>query len=108
MLEQLGYRVRTSINSLEALEAFRDSPRAFDLVITGPTMPDLTGEVLARELLRLRPDLPVILCSGYSHTLTEEKERGVGVRAVLMKPVARRDLCLTVQQLLEEKAGRPY
>ena len=107
MLEQLGYRVRTSTNSLEALEAFRDNPRAFDLVITDQTMPDLTGEVLAQELLRLRPDLPVILCSGYSHTLNEEQERGVGVRAVLMKPVARRDLCLTIQRLLEERAVRP-
>ena len=70
-------------------------------------MPHLTGEALARELLRLRPDLPVTLCSGYGHTLNEEKERGVGVRAVLMKPVARRDLCLTIQRLLEERAVRP-
>jgi len=107
MLEQLGYRVTASTSSRQALETFRDNPRAFDLVVTDQTMPHLTGEALVSELLRLRPDLPVILCSGYSHTPTEARGRGPGVRAVLMKPVARRELCLTIQRLLEERAGRP-
>ncbi len=66
-------------------------------------MPQLTGEGLARELLRHRPDLPIILCTGFSHTLTEDRAKALGIRALLLKPVGRQDLCLTVQRLLAEK-----
>jgi signal transduction histidine kinase/ActR/RegA family two-component response regulator len=105
-LERLGYRVSSYTDVREALEAFRADPDAFDLVITDQTMPQVTGETLARELLRLRPRLPIILCTGFSHTTTEDKARSLGIRALLMKPVSRQELCLTVQRLLMERPVR--
>jgi PAS domain S-box-containing protein len=106
ILGKLGYFVTGRTDSREALEAFRGSPDAFDLVITDQTMPEMTGETLARELLRLRPTLPIILCTGFSHTASEEKAKALGIRALLMKPVSRHDLCLTVQRLLAERVVR--
>ena len=106
IFEQLGYRVTASTDSQRALDAFRSAPQSFDLVISDQTMPQLTGEALARELLRVRPDLPVIVCTGFSPTLTEEKARAQGIRALRSKPVSRRELCLTLQRLLTERAAR--
>ena len=106
MLEQLGYRVTAYTNSQHALEAFRAAPQTVDLVISDQTMPQLTGEAFARELLRLRPDLPLILCTGFSHSLTEEKAKTLGIRALLQKPIGRQELCVTVQRLLAERAIR--
>jgi PAS domain S-box-containing protein len=106
MLGKLGYCVTSHTDSREALEAFRGNPYAFDLVITDQTMPEMTGETLARELLRLRPTLPIILCTGFSYTVSEEKAKTLGIRALLMKPVSRHDLCLTVQRLLAERVVR--
>jgi PAS domain S-box-containing protein len=105
-LERLGYRVARYTDGREALEAFRADPDAFDLVITDQTMPQMTGETLARELLRLRPRLPIILCTGFSHAMTEDKARSLGIRALLMKPVSRQEFCLTVQRLLAERPVR--
>jgi DNA-binding NtrC family response regulator len=107
MLNNLGYQATAYTDAREALDAFRAAPHATDLVITDQTMPQLTGEALVREFLRLRPDLPTILCTGFSHTMTEEHARALGVRAFLLKPIARRDLCLTVQRLLAERTARP-
>ena len=106
MLRNLGYHVTGHTDSREALEAFRANPDAFDLVITDQTMPEMTGETLAGELLRLRPTLPIILCTGFSYTMSEEKARTIGIRAFHMKPVSRHDLCLTVQRLLAERVVR--
>jgi CheY-like chemotaxis protein len=100
----MGYRVTAYTDSQEALDWFQTDPHAVDLVITDQTMPELSGEALARELHRLRPQLPIILCTGFSHTMTEEHRQGIGIRAVLLKPVARRHLCMTVQSLLAETA----
>jgi len=104
--DNLGYQAIAYTNAREALEAFRQAPNSFDLVLTDQTMPHLTGEVLVREFLRLRPDLPIILSTGFSHTMTEAQAKALGVRAFLMKPLSRRDLCLTVQRLLAEKSAR--
>lgn len=90
MLTQLGYTVVTRTSSVEALEAFRAAPHHFDLVITDQTMPNMTGEQLAKELLHLRPDIPIILCTGFSHTLTEERARELGIQAFLLKPFTSR------------------
>jgi PAS domain S-box-containing protein len=100
MLQGLGYRVLSCTDGLEALEIFRATPEAFDVVITDQTMPKITGEELARELLRLRPDLPIILCTGFSHTMTEEKAKAMGVRAYLTKPLARRDIAQAIRRVL--------
>jgi len=73
MLERLGYKVTTRTSSTEALEAFRAQPEKFDLVITDRTMPNMTGEMLVKELMHIWPDIPVILCTGYSEIPSEEK-----------------------------------
>lgn len=100
-LKQLGYTVTTSTSSSEALTLFGGDPHRFDLVITDQTMPQLTGDKLIAELRRLRPDVPVILCTGYSSRI--EKEPGstiFGANALLSKPVAGRDLAETVRAVL--------
>ena len=86
ILQQLGYNVSVETRSHEALRTFRAGPETFDLVITDQTMPKMTGEVLARELLRIRPDIPIILCTGYSPSMTPEKAQSLGIRAFLWKP----------------------
>ena len=103
-LTDLGYRVTAYTNSRAALEAFRDTPDAFDLVITDQTMPQLTGEALAQEILRLRPRLPIILCTGNVPVAPGARPRPLGVRATLLKPISRLDLSLAIQRLLAERA----
>lgn len=102
-LTRLGYRVATYTNSTEALAAFQAAPDQFDLVITDQTMPLLTGEGLAQALRAIRPNLPIILCTGFSHAITEEKARASGLDAFLMKPVVGRDLGLTIRRVLEQR-----
>ncbi len=102
LLNQLGYTVEVHTSSPEALQHFRQDPQRFDLVITDQTMPLLTGESLARELLRIRPDLPIILCTGFSHTMSAEKAKALGIQAYLMKPLAIRDLAPIVRHVLDK------
>jgi len=104
MLAPLGYQVVVHTNSVEALEAFRTAPQRYDLVITDQTMPDLTGEALARELRHLRPDIPIILCTGFSHTMTQEKAHLLGINAFLMKPLMIRDLARTIREVLGQRS----
>ena len=101
-LERLGYEVVTRTSSIEALELFRTKPDQFGLVITDMTMPDMTGERLAKELMQVRPDIPIILCTGFSERITEEKAKGMGIREFVMKPLLMRDLANTVRQVLDE------
>ncbi len=100
ILKQLGYVVRVETQSIEALKVFGEAPEYFDLVITDQTMPHMTGEVLSQELLRLRPDIPIILCTGYSPGMTPEKARDLGIRAFLWKPLLLHDLSHTIHQVL--------
>ena len=101
MLQSLGYRVTTRTSSVEALELFRSRHGDFDLVITDMTMPNMTGAALAREMLAIRPDLPVILCTGYSEFMTAEHARELGIRGYIMKPMNRRDLAKAVRDALD-------
>jgi len=101
MLESLGYDVVALTNSLEALETFRAQPDRFDLVITDQTMPHKTGAELARELLRIRPDIPIILCTGFSEIITEKQAEATGIRRFLMKPILRREMAQTIRDLLD-------
>jgi PAS domain S-box-containing protein len=101
MLRALGYTVRTRTSSLEALAAFEANPGAVDLVITDLAMPGLTGDVLAQRLKRIRPDLPVVLCTGYSETISAEMIRAYGIDGILMKPVVMAELSRFVRQVLE-------
>ena len=103
-LEHLGYRVTAYTSSLEALRAFRDDPEQFDVVITDQTMPILTGATLVEELRRLRPDTPIIICTGFSHVMDAEKARALGVDAFVMKPGVTEELAVTIQQVLKKRA----
>lgn len=103
MIESLGYKVAGRTSSIEALEAFRAQPDKFDLVITDQTMPNMTGEMLARKLLRIRPDIPIILCTGYSESITKEKVKAMGIRELIMKPVVRSELARIIRDVLDQE-----
>ena len=102
MLERLGYSVTTRTSSVEALEAFRAKSDMFDLVITDQTMPNITGMELAEEMMRIRPDIPIILATGFSETISPEKAKRLGIREYIMKPVAARELAIITRQVLDE------
>jgi CheY-like chemotaxis protein len=87
MLKRLGYDVVSRTSPLEALELFKVRSRAFDLVISDQTMPGMTGDALARELMQINPEIPVILCTGYSQLIDAEKAREKGIKALVMKPI---------------------
>jgi CheY-like chemotaxis protein len=101
MLAGLGYTVTTRTSSIEALELFRNRPDDFDLVLTDMTMPNMTGDRLAGELMKIRPDIPVILCTGYSKKLSEENVAKIGIKAFVMKPFVRSELAKTIRKVLD-------
>ena len=84
-LNKLDYSASGAYNGQEALEAFQADPHKFSLVITDMTMPNMTGDILTRELLKIRPDLPVILSTGFSEQINEQKAKSIGIKAFLMK-----------------------
>jgi signal transduction histidine kinase/ActR/RegA family two-component response regulator len=102
-LQRLGYQVTSRTSSLEALETFRKQPEKFDLVITDMTMPNMTGMELAPELMRIRPDIPIILCSGFSEMITEEKVKAMGIREYVLKPIAMSVLANKIRKVLDTK-----
>jgi PAS domain S-box-containing protein len=106
MLERLGYKAMFTTSGAEALALFRAAPERFDLVITDHTMPGMTGAALAQDLRRLRPDLPVILCSGFSHTMNADKAQALGLDAFLLKPFLHRDLGVAVHRVLETRRAQ--
>jgi PAS domain S-box-containing protein len=102
VLENLGHEVITETSSMEALEIFRRQPNRFDLVITDMTMPKLSGVAFSRELFTIRPDIPIILCTGFSEAINHEKARAIGIRELLMKPVLIRDLIDAIRKIFPE------
>jgi CheY-like chemotaxis protein len=106
MLEPLGYEVVTHTRSLEALAAFQAAPDEFDLVIADQTMPVMTGELLVQELRRLRPDIPIILCTGFSYRMTPEKAQALGIDALVMKPAMMQELGVVMQRVFAQRAGQ--
>jgi CheY-like chemotaxis protein len=100
-LEHLGYDVLACTSSVEALNLLRAGPQGFDVLITDQTMPGMTGEALAREVVCIRPDLPIILCTGFSATMTREQAAAMGIRAYLTKPLMKQDLGLAIRQVLD-------
>ncbi len=106
-IERLGYQVTAKTSSLEALELFRSHPDAFDLVISDQTMPELTGEKLAKYLLQIRQDIPIIICTGYSSILDAEKANVIGIRDFIMKPVETTELASTIRQVLDHNTQEP-
>ena len=102
ILERLGYSVTTRTSSYEALELFKSKPDDFDLVVTDMTMPNMTGDKLAVELRKIRPDTPIILCTGYSKKIPEDLIAEIGIKAFTYKPIVRADLAKTVRKVLDE------
>ena len=100
-LGQLGYDVVTKANGVDALELFRADPDRFDLVITDMTMPRMTGDQFARELIKLRPDIPIILCTGFNPKISKEQAGKIGIKAFVMKPLVRRDMANIVRKVLD-------
>jgi len=101
LLEKLGYAVTVRKNSLEALETFSNQPEKFDLVITDHTMPRMTGTELARRMLKIRPDLPIILCTGYSSTTSEAEARLVGIKEFAFKPISIQHMVRLIRKVLD-------
>ena len=101
MLERLGYEVTVNSSSNDALETFKANPEKFDMVITDQSMPNMSGAELAVELLKTRPDIPIILCTGYSKKISEEEAKRLGIRKYLIKPLERRQLAKFVREALE-------
>ncbi len=102
MLSQLGYKVTSQGSSVEALNLFKSKPQEFDLVITDMTMPQLTGDLLAAEMIKIRPDIPVVLCTGYSKHINEKSALKIGIKALVNKPVAKNHLADTLRKVLDE------
>ncbi|WP_319522666.1 ATP-binding protein [uncultured Desulfosarcina sp.] len=101
-LETLGYRVTATTNPVEAMELLLTRPREFDLLITDMTMPKMTGDTLAREVLSYRPGFPVILCTGFSAQMTEKRANKLGIKGFLMKPILRSEIAKLIRNVLDE------
>ncbi len=100
MLRRLGYLVSYFSSSIEAVKAFRENPDCCDLVVTDMTMPQMTGTELAREMLALRPGVPIILMTGYSEAVDKEKAARIGIREFLLKPVDKTDFSIKIKEAL--------
>lgn len=103
LLKIMGFNTTISTNSIKALKLFKDKPDHFDLVITDMTMPNMTGDILSKELLSIKPDIPIIICTGFSEHMDEAKAIQLGVKAFIMKPVLRSSLEEAVKNSLEKK-----
>ena len=101
MLERLGYQVSSKTSSIEALEIFRTQPEKFDIVITDQTMPQMTGVELAKELMLIRPDIPVILCTGFSEMIAENNAKSLGIEAYAVKPIRLKEVAELIRKVLD-------
>jgi CheY-like chemotaxis protein len=102
MLNTLGYKVVAKTNSIEALMLFQEAPDNFDLVITDITMPGMAGDRLAQKILELRSDIPIIMCTGYNKSITEEKAKSIGISDYILKPFRMSVLADTVRKALDK------
>jgi PAS domain S-box-containing protein len=100
-LERLGYDVTGMTNPVDALDLFRQDPEAFDLIITDMTMPKMTGDKLVREIFEIRPDVPIILCTGYSEKISKENAQEIGIRKYIEKPIEKETLARSVREVLD-------
>ena len=102
-LKRLGYEVTAVNNSKEALNIFSPDPSQFDLVITDHTMPSITGLQFAKELLKIRADIPIILCTGHSETVSSDIAKEAGIMEYLMKPLAKQELSEAIRRVLDKR-----
>ncbi|MBC8393372.1 MAG: PAS domain S-box protein [Deltaproteobacteria bacterium] len=106
MLMRLGYEVVSRTSSIEALELFRVKADQFDMIITDMTMPNMTGVELAHEVKKIRPDIPIILCTGFSELINEEKAKKMGIKAFVMKPIVMREIGATIRKVMDKEKKR--
>ena len=107
LFESLGYHVTATTSSNEAFDLFRKDPARFDLVVTDMMMPEMMGDELAQKMMEIRPDIPVILYTGYSGHMSEEKAKSMGIRQLILKPFAMRDMSHIIRKILDEKNEDP-
>ena len=108
-LKSLGYKAAVRTSSVKAMEAFRHNPGRFDLVIRDMTMPNMTGNERTGEMMQLRHDVPIILCTGFSENMSEGKAKALGIREFVMKPLVIMDLAKAIRRALgsrEKRMGR--
>ena len=103
MLERLGYKVTGFTDGEEALKVFSEKPSEFDLVITDHVMPHLTGEDIAPKMLRIRSDIPIILCTGNVDAISSEKAISMGLQGLIAKPFSVRECAELVRRVLDQK-----
>jgi CheY-like chemotaxis protein len=103
LLGRIGYHVISHVSSTEALESFGNDPDKFDLVITDLAMPKLPGDKFAAELIKIRPDIPILLYTGFSETLSDDKVASLGIKGCLTKPIGMQALSLKIRELLDKK-----
>ncbi len=105
ILERLGYSVVSRTSSVEALEMFRANPDKFDMVITDMTMPNMSGDKLASELIKIRSDIPILICTGFSERMPVEKAKSMGIKGFLLKPIVKKDLSENIREILDSRKG---
>ncbi|MGA1870378.1 MAG: ATP-binding protein [bacterium] len=102
ILSSLGYEIIATSCPVKAFETFRTAPDTFDLVITDQTMPSMTGAVLAKKLMTIKPDIPIILCTGYNESVIEEDIKAMGIREYFMKPIIKNEIAETIRKVLDK------
>ena len=104
MLERLGYHVTVRYNSIEALTTFQNAPNEFDLIITDQTMPGMTGSDLSRRMMQIRPDIPIILCTGYSNLIDEDSAKDLGIKEFALKPITKEVIAELIRKVFNDHA----
>ncbi|MDY0221584.1 MAG: ABC transporter substrate-binding protein [Desulfobacterium sp.] len=102
-LERHGYKVVAMTNPVQALEKFKSEPTNFNLVITDMTMPGMGGETLSREILKIRPDIPIIISTGHSNLMDNTKAKQMGITTYIMKPMAISELVECIKTVLDQQ-----
>ena len=102
IFESLGYTVTARNSSLDALETFQQAPETFDMLFTDQTMPHLTGYDLAKQVLKIKPSAPVILCTGYSDTISPEKVEAAGIKALIYKPFNKAEIATKIRAVIDQ------
>jgi len=102
ILQHLGYHITSCTGSIEALDVFRSASEEFDLIITDFTMPDMPRDKLAAKLLQIRADILILLCTGFSEPMSEEKTKSIGIKGFLLKPVLKNDLADKIREMMDK------
>jgi CheY-like chemotaxis protein len=102
-LEKYGYQVAIFQNGRDALDTFKSNPSAFDIIITDMTMPEFTGAQLAKEILTMTPDMPIVLCTGFSENISPAEALEIGFRKYIQKPFRHQDIAALIRRILDKK-----